>query len=165
MPAPATATKPTRRRASKSTEPRQPAKTWAVTVSDLVKLVTQTRDILPEFSMIRWLKEDSTARPNAPTVRVRVHLDDSSYSKGVIGSQLIHNDVQILSGMLRKVHLEICNIDVDDWYPGLDNLRSRMVELEVRKIPGHLRDRVLLHVERPELGDPVPVNPITGVPL
>lgn len=160
-----TANKPTRRAKKADSQPKQPAKTWAVTVSDLVKLVTQTRDVLPEFSMIRWMKEDATARPNAVVVRVRVHLDDSSYSKGVVGSQAIHNDVQILSGMLRKAHLEICNIDVEDWYPGLDDLRARYFDVEVRKIPGQLRARVLLHNERPEPGDPVPVNPVTGVPL
>lgn len=142
-----------------------PAKTWAVTVQDLLRLVTQTRDILPEFGMIKWLREDHTASPTARVVGLRVHLKDHSYNSGVVGSQTLHNDVQILSGMLRKVHLEICNVDVEDWYPGLDDLRNRVFDLEVRKIPGHAKDKVLLHNERPDPGDPVPVNPVTGAPL
>lgn len=120
---------------SSSKRSNEPADTYAVSTHDLLRLFTQNRALHSEFSDLWGFQDDveHVATPRSRDVTLRVRITDAAANSGAWASQRIVDELAVVRGMLRRVHLELVDPDTEDWRPSISDLHRRYFDCLVRK--------------------------------
>ena len=136
---------------------REPSEThddaYAATAYDLLQLFTQTKAALKHFKVFKGFTADPghKARAKSPIITLRAHWNAADSARGVFGVQGLHDDINQLAVMLRRVYLTVTDIDVVEWYPSILDLQNHYIDLDLLRFGV---GRVLVHTQR----GPTPKN-------
>lgn len=123
-------------------------------VPDLLRLLTQDIRTHNQLDLVKRMECDpgvphTQAHEKQATLRIR--WDSATSQLGAASDKRLREDVHLISGMLKHVHLCL-DEDIGDWSPSVTNLQSRFADFDVKRIPGN-NEKVLVHRA---VGPPVP---------
>jgi hypothetical protein len=115
-------------------------------VPELLRYFVQTPAVYRELTVIRKMFCDPTGTHSALDAKhavLRVHWDSATSNLGAASDRLLRTDLEIVSGMLRRVFIRFQD-DIDDWAPSVQNLHDRYADFDISRLTGN-KESLLVH--------------------